>query len=85
MNQHIRAHIRLSTPSEASVLISELNSDGSTNHYTIENFDGTERVNARSLLGVIYALTDFNDEMFFVNETNPTFIPSCVDKYRVNA
>lgn len=82
---YVRAHIRLNTAAEATELISMLNSDGTTTRYTIESFDRTQRVNARSLLGVLYAITDFNDEMYFVNETEPTFIPSCIDKYRVNA
>lgn len=82
---YVRAHIRLNSAAEATELITALNSDGTTTRYTIESFDRTQRVNARSLLGVIYALADFNDEMYFVNETNPAMIPSCVDKYRVNA
>ena len=82
---YIRAHIRLNTTAEVTELISMLNSDGTTTRYTIESFDGTQRVNARSMLGVIYAMTDFNDEMYFVNETEPDNIPSCIDKYRVNA
>ena len=82
---YVRAHIRLNNAAEATELITALNSDGTTTRYTIESFDRTQRVNARSLLGVIYALTDFNDEMYFVNETDSSSIPSCVDKYRVNA
>ena len=82
---YIRAHIRLNTTAEATELISMLNSDGTTTRYTIESFDRTQRVNARSMLGVIYAMTDFNDEMYFVNETDPTSIPTFLDKSRVNA
>ena len=82
---YVRAHIRLNTTAEATELISMLNSDGTTTRYTIESFDRTQRVNARSMLGVIYAMTDFNDEMYFVNETDPTSIPTFLDKYRVNA
>ena len=82
---YVRAHIRLNTTTEATELISMLNSDGTATRYTIESFDRTQRVNARSLLGVLYAITDFNDEMYFVNETDPASIPSFLDKYRVNA
>ena len=82
---YIRAHIRLNNTTEATDLISMLNSDGTATRYTIESFDRTQRVNARSLLGVLYAITDFNDEMYFVNETDPASIPSFLDKYRVNA
>lgn len=82
---YVRAHIRLNTTAEVTELISMLNSDGTATRYTIESFDRTQRVNARSMLGVIYAMTDFNDEMYFVNETDPSFIPTFLDKYRVNA
>ena len=82
---YIRAHIRLNNTAEASEFVSLLNADGTVARYTIECTDKTQRVNARSLLGVLYALTDFNDEMYFVNETDPSFIPTCVDRFRVNA
>lgn len=79
---HVRAHIFINTTEEASRFVSELNSDGSVNSYFIENFNGTSRINARSLLGVIYAMTEHQDEMFLVNETNDGFFPSFIDKYR---
>ena len=44
---------------------------------------GVYRANARSLLGVMYAMTDFNDEMYLVNETEDGEFPFAVDKYRV--
>lgn len=79
---HVRAHIRINTTEEATRFVSELNSDGSTNKYVIEDFDCENRINARSLLGVIYAMTEHQDEMFLVNETNDGFFPSFIDKYR---
>lgn len=82
---YIRAHIRLSNAAEASEFVSLLNADGTTVRYTIECADKSQRVNARSLLGVLYAITDFNDEMYFINETEPNFIPNCIDKFRINA
>ena len=78
-----RAHIRLNTTREANDFVKAINSDGTVNRYTIEDFDCVQRVNARSLLGVIYALTEFNDDMYFVNETDNGAIPSCIDIYRV--
>lgn len=79
---HVRAHIRIDTTEEASRFVSELNGDGSTNKYVIENFNCESRINARSLLGVIYAMIEHQDEMFLVNETNDGFFPSFIDKYR---
>lgn len=79
----IRAHIRLNTPQEASDFVQKINSDGSTSKYTITDSTGAYRANARSLLGVIYAMTDFNDNMYFVNETADGVFPSAIDMYRV--
>ena len=80
---HSRAHIRVITTAEATQFVSDLNSDGTANKYIIENFDGESRINARSLLGVIYAMTEHQDEMFLVNLTEDGKFPSLIDKYRI--
>ena len=82
---YIRAHIRVNNPTEAAEFVSKLNSDGSTNSYVIENKDGKHRVNARSLLGVIYACTDYSDSMYLVNDSDDGNFPSFVNDYRVLA
>lgn len=79
----IRAHIRLNTPQEASEFVQLINSDGSVTKYTITDASGKYRVSARSLIGVIYAMTDFNDEMYLVNETEDGVFSHVIDKYRV--
>lgn len=79
---HSRAHIRVITTAEAAQFVADINSDGTANKYIIENFDGSNRVNARSLLGVIYAMTEHQDEMFLVNLTEDGKYPFSVDKYR---
>lgn len=80
---HSRAHIRINTTLEASNFVAQMNTDGTTNKYTIENFDGSHRANARSFLGVLYAMSDYNDEMFLVNETQDGYFPNFIDAYRV--
>ena len=80
---HTRTHIRLNTTEEASRFVSQLNTDGTTDKYSIEDFNGVHRANARSLLGVIYAMSDFHDEMYLVNETQNGVYPSFVDAFRV--
>ena len=79
----IRAHIRLNTPQEASEFVQLMNSDGTATKYTITDASGKYRVSARSLIGVIYAMTDFNDEMYLVNETEDGVFSHVIDKYRV--
>jgi hypothetical protein len=79
---HSRAHIRVITTAEAAQFVADLNSDGTANKYVIENFDCSNRVNARSLLGVIYAMTEHQDEMFLVNVTEDGEYPFSVNKYR---
>ena len=79
----IRAHIRLNTPQEASEFVQMINSDGSVTKYTITDASGKYRANARSIIGVFYMMTDFNDEMYLVNETDDGVFPHVFDKYRV--
>lgn len=79
----VRAHIRLNTTIEATQFVSDLNTDGTSTKYTIENYTGGYKVNARSLLGVIYMMSEYNDTCFFVNETEDGVFPSSIDKYRV--
>ena len=81
--EHSRAHIRLMTMNDIKNFVSVLNSDGTTNRYTIENADGSLRINARSIEGVIYAAVDYNDETYLVNETNDGVYPSGIDDYRI--
>lgn len=81
--EHSRAHIQLLTMRDIDGFVSALNRDGSSDRYTIENFDGTLRINARSLNGVIYAAMDYNAQMYLVNETHDGVLPSAVDMYRV--
>lgn len=81
--EYYRTHIRLTTQQEAIEFISELNKDGSVNKYVLENFDGSERVNARSLLGVLYFTVEHNNDTYFVNMTNPQDEPLfLLDKFR---
>lgn len=79
----IRAHIRLNTPQEASEFVQLINSDGTTTKYTVTDETGKYRANARSLIGVIYAMSDFNDHMYLINETEDGVFPTMIDQYRV--
>lgn len=81
--KHSRAHVRLMTMKDIDVFISALNRDGTSDRYTLENFSGTLRINARSLNGVIYAAMDFNDELFLVNETHDGVYPNSINEFRV--
>lgn len=83
MKEHIRAHIRINSMNEAMDFVSKINTDGTADKLMIEDFEGRQRVNARSIIGVMYAVTDFNDNMFFVNDTNNGNFPSVVDIYRI--
>lgn len=80
---HVRAQLSLETAREVSNFVKDINSDGSVNKYTLENFDGTLRVSARSLLGAMYASMEFDGKVFLVNETEDGYFPSFVDKYRL--
>lgn len=79
---HVRAHIRLSTQADVLDFIKAL-CDGTTNRYTVESTDGTQRANARSLLGMLYASSDYPNGMYLVNETVDGYFPSAIDAFRI--
>ena len=63
---HIRAHIRLNTMDEIKAFIDQLNRIGGSDKLMIEDFEGNQRVSARSVVGVLYAMTDFHDNMYLL-------------------
>lgn len=83
MKEHIRAKIRLNTMKEIETFIDQLNRIGGTDKLMVEDFEGKQRVSARSVVGMLYAMTDFNDDMYFVNDTNDGAFPNFIDAYRV--
>ena len=83
MNNRIRAHIRLSSQAEVMTFIQGLSKFN--DNFTIENRNGVHRVNAKSVIGVMYTMFDFPEEMYLVNDTRDGFIPSFVDQFRMPA
>ena len=78
----VRARIRLDTTRAVKEFCEAMNSDGTITRYTVEDYDGVYRVNARSYLGMIAASVDFGEHMYLVNETEDGVFPSFVDKFR---
>ncbi len=83
MSCHTRAHIRLTSQAEVMDFIQSLSK--CEDAFTIENRSGIHRVNAKSVIGVMYTMFDFPDEMFLVNDTHDGLIPAFVDQYRMPA
>lgn len=81
MDNRIRAQIRLDTQQKILDFTNYLNNE--TGRYSVEDVSGERRVDARSLLGLIYASGDFGDEMYLVNEANNGCFPNFVNNYRV--
>ena len=80
---HTRAKLYLDTGKLVSEFVKDINSDGSTERWMVENFDGSLRVSARSLLGMMYASTEWNGELYLFDASNERAkIPSSIDKYR---
>lgn len=78
---HSRAHIRLSSQTEVIAFIQELCKQDDS--FSIENTSGNHRVNAKSVIGVMYTMLDFPEELYLVNDTHDGVIPSFVDEYRI--
>ena len=77
---HIRAHIRLMTNEDIAKFMAAISNLDDT--YSIEDFDGIQRANAKSTLGVMYATCDFGNQLYLVNETNDGYFPSVFDSFR---
>lgn len=78
-----RAHIRLITQTDAADFVSLINKDGSIDRYVLETADGHARVSARSMLGVLYFVSEHNTETYLVNETHDGVMPRGIDQYRI--
>lgn len=78
---YIRAHIRLSSQTEVITFIQEICKYDDS--FCIENTNGNHRVNAKSVIGVMYTMLDFPEELYLVNDTNNGNIPAFVDAYRI--
>jgi len=78
---HIRAHIRLNSQAEVIAFIESLCKFEDS--FSIENSTGKHRVNAKSVIGVMYTMLEFPEELYLVNDTTDGFIPPFVDSYRV--
>ena len=81
MDNRIRAQIRLDTQQKILDFTNYLNNE--VGRYSVEDVSGERRVDARSLLGLIYASGDFGDEMYLVNETDNGYFPNFINNYRV--
>ena len=81
MNDHVRAHIRLTSQAEVLEFIQGLSRFEDS--FSIESRTGMHRINAKSVIGVMYTMFDFPDELYLVNDTHDGVIPAFVDPYRL--
>lgn len=83
MHSRARAHIRLSGQAEVMEFVQGLSRYEDT--FSLESRSGLHRVNAKSVIGVMYTMFDFPDEMYLVNDTRDGVIPAFVDQFRMPA
>lgn len=77
---YIRCKILLESKEQINQFILAL-CDGTNSWYAVENKEGDRVVNARSMLGMMYATAEF-DETYLVNETNNGHFSSKIDAFR---
>lgn len=80
---HVRAQINVTTQTEILKLISNLSNLDDT--FTVENFNGSIRVNARSIMGMLYITAECGDQLYLVNNTHDGVFPALLDELRVVA
>lgn len=79
ISAHTRTEIRLTTDREISTFL-----QAAMNHedeLVLENFDGSRRVSASSMLGVMYAAAEFG-QMYLVNLTNDANVGAEFNQFR---
>lgn len=79
---HVRAQIRLDTSKEVLDFVSMINRDGTADRYVAEDFDGSYRMNARSMMQMLCAMAEFCGKIFLVNDTHDGVFPDEVDRFR---
>ena len=80
---HVRAQINVTTQTEILKLISNLSNLDDT--FTVENFNSSIRVNARSIMGMLYITAECGDQLYLVNNTHDGVFPALLDELRVVA
>ncbi len=80
---HGRTKVCLDRPDDAEKFVKLLNSDGTTDKYVLENFEGNFRVDARSMLGVIYASVEWAGETYLVNVTRDGVYPAGIREFYI--
>ena len=80
MNTHRRMPINITTQKQGFEFIKDI--AVLNDSFSLENFDGTARVDARSMMGVLYAIAEMTDDMYLVNNTNDGEFPIAMEKYR---
>ena len=79
----IRAKIVLDTTKSVLDFVQNMTSTNLEDRLTLENFDGSHRVSAKSFLGVMYASTEWGNDIYLINETNDGVFPNFVNNYRI--
>ena len=81
MNNYIRAEIKLLTQTDVIHFIEKMNQE-SSDSYIVESEDHRIRVNARSVIGMLYAAAEMGSHIYLVNETNDGVFPNFINEYR---
>ena len=81
MQPYIRAHIALDTQPVILDFLQMLHND--SDNYIVESRDGSYKVNARSMLGLLYMATEHPTELFIRNMTHDGSFPPALDNFRM--
>lgn len=80
MNNYIRAKFNLNTQADAIKFVQMMCK--AEHRFLIEDRNAEQRVDAKSMLGVIYAMSCFGGELYLVNETKSGAFPAGINDFR---
>lgn len=75
----VRVRLKLENRADAFAFVERLREQEDA--FTIESRSGACKVDAKSLLGVIYTMLEFLDGIYLINETHAGVIPACVNSF----
>ncbi len=75
-----RLRLRILSQDDAVKLVNSLNTW--TDKFVLESIDGTYRVNAKSILGVLYFATERPSDIYIINLTSAGYYPEGVMNFR---
>lgn len=83
MKENIRKRIQLESFADAQNFVKFINDYNSSDEFVLQDKTGGRIADARTIMGVAYAVSEFNKNIYLVNKTNEGRFPEGIDQFRL--